>query len=249
MLYIDCREGLSGDMLLAALLSLVPEPRRKGIIRDISQAAVRHGLVFAVMEINEQGEAGLGISYSAKEVSTDEVSYDDAHSTVRQMCADLHTASELPRKILGLIFDAEAEAHGLPATQVHLHEIGRPQALLNIAAIGAAHDELEKAGAGEIIASSITTGKGIVVVSHGAIRVPAPAAKILLRRLSHSSGEDPGERATPSGIAAARAMISRQSDEIPENPLEKGIGFGTRRFGGRLGRTAIYMATARTPTG
>jgi pyridinium-3,5-bisthiocarboxylic acid mononucleotide nickel chelatase len=249
MLYIDCREGLSGDMLLAALLDLVPEPRRKELVGDISHAAERRGLVFSVMEISEQGEAGLGISYSAKEASTDEVSYDDAHSTIRQMCKDLRTASDLPLKILGLIFDAEAEAHGRPASQVHLHEIGRPQALLNIAAIGAAHDELEKAGAGEIIASSITTGKGIVVVSHGAVRVPAPAAKILLRGLAHSSGDDPGERATPSGIAAMRAMISRQSDEVPENPLRKGIGFGTRRFGGRLGRTVICMVADRTPTG
>jgi uncharacterized protein (DUF111 family) len=249
MLYIDCREGLSGDMLLAALLSLIPEPRRKDIVGGISRAAERRGLILSVMEIGEHGEAGLGISYSAKEPHTNEVSYDDAHSTVSQMCNDLQTASGLPSKILGLIFDAEAEAHGLPAPQVHLHEIGRPQALLNIAAIGAAHEELEKAGAGEIIASSITTGKGIVVVSHGAVRVPAPAAKILLRGLTHSTGDDPGERATPSGIAAVKAMISGQSDETPGNPIGKGIGFGTRRFGGRLGRTTIYSTAARTPTG
>ncbi len=249
MLYIDCREGLSGDMLLAAMLSLVPEARRKELVRGISRTAERRGLTFSVMEISEQGEVGFGISYSAKEPPADEVSYDEAHSTVRQMCADLGTASELPSKILGLIFDAEGEAHGLPATQVHIHEIGRPQALLNIAAIGAVHEELEKEGAGETIASSITTGKGIVVVSHGAVRVPAPAAKILLRGLAHSAGDDPGERATPSGIAAVKAVISRQSDEIPADPLKIGIGFGTRRFGGRLGRTAIYSAAALTPTG
>lgn len=241
MLFIDCREGLSGDMLLAALLGLVETQRRRDIIDLIEEGARRRDIALDVLEIQEGYESGLGVSSRTKDVQWSERSYQDAHSFVDELSAELGSSSQLPRKILGLIFDAEAEAHGLPATQVHLHEIGRPEALLNIACLGLVHSALVAAGVGEIVASPVTTGKGIVVVSHGAVRVPAPAAKILLRGLTHTQGSDPGERATPSGIAAVKAMISRQSEDVPAGLKAKSIGFGTRRFGGRLGRTTAFL--------
>jgi uncharacterized protein (DUF111 family) len=239
MLYIDCREGLSGDMLLAGLLGLVPAERRSQIVRLMSQAAERRDVTLKVVDIQEGGETGLGVSYATKDSHHGETSYEEAYSSVDQLSKELQSTSPLPRKILDLIFEAEAEAHGVPTDRVHLHEIGRPAALLNIAAIGLVHSELVSEGVGEIVASAVTTGKGIVVVSHGAVRVPAPAARIILKGLVHSPGDDPGERATPSGIAAVKAMISHQSDEFPERYDAKSVGFGTKRFGGRLGRTTV----------
>lgn len=239
MMYIDCREGLSGDMLLAALLGLLPAPRRDELAGRMKSAAEVRGILMTVLDLNEGEDSGLGISYSAKDDIVKETPYGQAFSMLSEFSEGLGSTSALPGKILGLIFDAEAEAHGLPAKEVHLHEIGRPQAILNLAGIGLAHSELAASGAEEIIASTITTGKGIVVVSHGVVRVPAPAAHILLRGLAHEPGDDPGERATPSGIAAVKAMISRQSDEMPRKFSARSVGFGTKRFGGRLGRTTI----------
>ena len=240
MLFIDCREGLSGDMLLAALLGLLPKVRRDEIAGLMHVAAEKRGMVFRVLDLAEGDDSGLGVSYSANDQAMGETSFEEAFSAIDRLSEELASSSTLPRKIIGMIFDAEAEAHGLPAREVHLHEIGRPQALLNVAGIGLAHYELVAAGIGEVVASTVTTGKGIVVVSHGAVRVPAPAAKILLRGVRHISGEDPGERATPSGIAAVKAMISRQSDDQPGQFRAKSIGFGTKRFGGRLGRTTVF---------
>jgi len=242
MLYIDCSEGLSGDMLLAALLGLVPSKRREPMIKGISKAAENRGIAFTVLDMEEGGETGLGISYSASDTPAEETSYADAFSLLNELSSELGSKSELPGKALGMIFEAEAEAHGLPAKEVHLHELGRPQALLNLAGIGLAHSQIVGSKAEEVVASTITTGKGIVVVSHGVVRVPAPAAYILLRGLVNVPGDDPGERATPSGIAAVKAMISRQSDQAPAKPSATSIGFGTKRFGGRLGRTTIHRA-------
>jgi uncharacterized protein (DUF111 family) len=242
MLYIDCREGLSGDMLLAALLGLVSAERRAEIVRLMRRAAEERSMALEVIGIQEGGEAGLGMSYAAKDTVRGETTHEEAYSSIDQLSEELESSSNLPREILDLIFEAEAEAHGVPPDSVHLHEIGRPAALLNIAAIGLVHSELVSKGVGEIVASSVTTGKGIVVVSHGAVRLPAPAARILLRGLVHSPGDDPGERATPSGIAAVKAMISRQSDEFPERHDAKSVGFGTKRFGGRLGHTTVFLA-------
>jgi uncharacterized protein (DUF111 family) len=142
-------------------------------------------------------------------------------------------------KILRVIFEAEGEAHGLPPEEVHLHEIARPQALLNIAAIGHLSQRLTELAGGPFVGSTITTGRGIVVVSHGAVRVPPPASVALLKDMIHQPGDAPGERATPTGIAAMKALIDHQSDEVPAAFKKRSIGFGTRRFGGRLGRTAL----------
>jgi hypothetical protein len=242
MIYIDCREGLSGDMLLAALLGLVPPRRKEELVDRIKRAAEGRGILATVLDLKEGTDSGLGISYSAKDDIVRETSYGQAYAILNGFSKGLGSDSVLPGKILGSIFDAEAEAHGLPAKEVHLHEIGRPQALLNFAGIGLVHSELVASEPEDVVASTITTGKGIVVVSHGAVRVPAPAAYILLRGLVHEPGDDPGERATPSGIAAVKSMISRQSDEMPPNPTARSVGFGTKRFGGRLGRTTVLRA-------
>ncbi len=242
MIYIDCREGLSGDMLLAALLGLVPPKKRGPMVKGIAKAAEKREIAFTVLDMEEDGMTGIGISYSAKESPSDETSYSDAFSMLNEFSSELGSRSPLPGKTLGMIFDAEAEAHGLPAKEVHLHELGRPQALLNLAGIGLAHSHIVGSKAEEVVVSTITTGKGIVVVSHGVVRVPAPAAYILLRGLVNDPGDDPGERATPSGIAAVKAMISRQSDQAPPKPSAMSVGFGTKRFGGRLGRTTILRA-------
>jgi uncharacterized protein (DUF111 family) len=237
MIYIDCREGLSGDMILASLLGLIAPERRMEIAQGMAGAADRRGIAFNMLDIEECGEAGLGISYSTRRGPSEETSYADAFSVLDSLSSELGSKSALPGRALGMIFEAEAEAHSLPAREVHLHELGRPQALLNLAGIGLAHSELVSGHAEEFVASTITTGKGTIVVSHGAVRVPAPASLILLRGLKHQAGDDPGERATPSGIAAVKAMIGRQSDQPPANPKARSVGFGTKRFGGRLGRT------------
>jgi len=113
---------------------------------------------------------------------------------------------------------------------------------VNMYGISKAHSMLREAGAGDFICSTITTGKGIVVIAHGAVRVPAPACKHLLKGLKHETGNEPGERATPTGLAAVRVLARSQSDDTPIECRKRSVGFGTRRFGGRLGRTILIWA-------
>jgi uncharacterized protein (DUF111 family) len=112
--------------------------------------------------------------------------------------------------------------------------------MMNIAGIGFVSALLSRDGDEEYVCSTITTGRGVVVVSHGAIRIPAPASAFLLRGLKNEQGPSPGERATPTGIAAVKTLVSTQSDVVPDRFSRESIGFGTKRFGGRLGRTTLY---------
>lgn len=240
MIFIDAREGLSGDMLLAAMLGLLDDDGRARTTERIKATALSHGLEFSLLSIEESGEPGLGISYREPEpLEVQETSYRQCFSILAEMESQIGSKAPAARAILRVIFEAEGEAHNLPPEEVHLHEIARPQALLNIAAIGHLSQMLIKLTGGPFVGSTITTGRGIVVVSHGAVRVPPPASLALLRDMMHQPGDAPGERATPTGIAAVKALMHHQSDVVPTAFKKRSVGFGTRRFAGRLGRTAL----------
>jgi hypothetical protein len=243
MIFIDARDGLSGDMLLAAMLGLMTDERRRDLIARIGSACSKRGIDLRLLELEEEGEKGLGVAYIAREERpAEERSRDDAYAALAGIEREIGSGSPVGRRILDLIFEAEAKAHGVPVDRVHLHEIGRMQALVNIAGIGAVAAELDRKGTEEFVCSTIVTGRGTVVVSHGVIRIPAPASAHLLDGLIHEPGQNPGERATPTGIAAARALMRRQSEDPPERSSARSTGFGTRRFGGRLGRTTLIRA-------
>jgi len=239
MIFIDATEGLSGDTLLAAMMGLLDPQTIEEVSARFENASESVGLEFRLLHIDEDGQTGLAISYVQPEPTHYGASYEECFSRLAAIERELGSESSAGRAILHTIFEAEAEAHGMPEGEVHLHEIGRPQALLNMAGIGLLSTKLQEMGAGGFVCSTIATGRGIVVVSHGAMRIPAPATSILLRGLNHVPGDSPGERATPSGIAAVKVLVSSQSDEIPKDIRRRAIGFGTKRFAGRLGRTTL----------
>ncbi len=240
MIFIDSRDGLSGDMLLAAMIGLLDDSVRLRTTDLLELASQKRGIAFRIMEIEEDREKGLGISYTQREAQPHDASYDECFDRLGEIEKELGSSSAVGKKILTNIFDAEAEAHRLPVRDVHLHEIGRTQAMMNIAGISFVSALLSEEGDEEFFCSTITTGRGLVVVSHGAVRIPAPASVFLLRGLKNEQGSSPGERATPTGIAAVKTLVTGQSDDVPERFSRKCIGFGTKRFGGRLGSTTLY---------
>ena len=241
MIYIDGREGLSGDMLVAAMLELLDPRLKKEASSRIENAAAMHAISFSGSEIEEDGEKGLCINYRLSEPSVTGASHDSAFAQLEDFENHLDSHAPTGRLILKAVFEAESEAHEVPVEEVHLHEIGRPQGILNMAVIGMLSHMLLQDGGEGFVASKIVTGKGVTVMSHGAMRIPPPASRILLRGLWHEEGEAAGERATPTGIAALKVLAGSQTDMVPVNHfIRKGVGFGSKRFGGRLGRTVLY---------
>jgi len=239
MIYIDAREGMSGDMLLAALLGLLGDSEREEIVARLQRASSEHGIEMQVARLEDTGDTGLGINYLEEETGKTSASYQEAHETLRTIETTLKSESSVGNQILEQIFGAEASAHGVAKEQVHLHEIGRPQVLVNMAGIGLVSSILQESDREGFTCTTITTGSGIVVMSHGAIGIPSPASEFLLKGMKHRPGDSPGERATPTGIAAIRVLAKLQSDKLPSACSRRSVGFGTKRFGGRLGRVTM----------
>jgi uncharacterized protein (DUF111 family) len=241
VIHLDAREGLSADMLLAASMGLLPPETLSSVLERMHRAADGVGLSFHYEEVREEGDSGLAVSYVPRTPPPSTTSHPEAYSLLSSVNSSLGSDGEVARRILDRIFEAEAAAHGLPPEEVHLHEIGRPEALMNIAGIGLVVPML-MSGDREFLCSTITTGRGVTTISHGIFRVPAPATAFLLEGLKHAAGDHPGERATPTGVAAVSVLATGHSDDVPKEVLARSTGFGTKRFAGRLGRVVMTIS-------
>jgi pyridinium-3,5-bisthiocarboxylic acid mononucleotide nickel chelatase len=143
------------------------------------------------------------------------------------------TISERAKKTAIAIFEAlgaaEAKIHSVPIEEIHFHEVGAVDAVVDIvcAAVGA-----EALGVDEVICSSLNVGGGTVKCAHGTFPVPAPATVELLKGVPVYSSGVQAELVTPTGAAIVRTLASRFVP-FPEMTVEKsGYGAGTRDFPG-----------------
>jgi pyridinium-3,5-bisthiocarboxylic acid mononucleotide nickel chelatase len=136
-------------------------------------------------------------------------------------------AKDTARRIFELLGNAEAKVHGIPVEDVHFHEVGAVDAIVDIicAAVGAEALEVD-----EWVSSPLNVGSGTVECAHGTFPVPAPATVELLQGgLIYSSGIE-GELVTPTGAAIARALVSRFAPMPPLQIANSGYGAGSRDF-------------------
>ncbi|HJM40382.1 MAG TPA: nickel pincer cofactor biosynthesis protein LarC [Planctomycetota bacterium] len=125
------------------------------------------------------------------------------------------------------IAEAEAQCHGCSVEEVHFHEVGALDALVDICGACALLDSLDPAA---IWATPVAVGSGTVQCAHGAMPVPAPATLKLLEGMPITGQDLRGERATPTGVALLRAWGVQFGSRPPSRPLKTGYGAGTHDF-------------------
>ena len=214
--YFDCFSGISGDMVLGALVDAGADPRaieaelRKLGLEgwSISAAKVKRGEIFAthVKVQTSEGHHHRGLSIILQRI-------DNAKLAPR--------AAERARKIFTRLAEAEAKVHQVPVEQVHFHEVGAVDSIVDIvgAAIG-----FELLGIDEFACSALDVGAGQVKTAHGLLPVPAPATAELLKGAPLCTSGIARELVTPTGAAIATTLATRYA-EIPEMTL-KAIGYG-----------------------
>jgi uncharacterized protein (TIGR00299 family) protein len=222
LLYLDCFAGISGDMLLGALIDL-------GVPED----ALRHELSKLKLpgySISTRRVVKQNISATKFECEQ-EHEHEHEHRSYTEI-AGMIEGSELPasvkRKAVSVfrrIGEAEAKIHGVPLERIHFHEVGAVDSIVDI--VGACI-ALEMLGADEVQASPPRLGSGFVETAHGRFPVPAPATLELLRGVPTQSSSETVELVTPTG-AALLAEFSTRFGAMPAMSIEKiGYGAGTR---------------------
>ncbi len=241
--HFDCLSGISGDMTLAALIDLGASPDR---LKDDLAA-----LDLGAFELSVETVSVNGIR--ARQVNIDLPREDtERHfSDIRAMIAN----SSLPERIKNRAVDmfsrlarAEAQIHDCLPEDVHFHEVGAADAIIDIVGTALCLDYLDIDG---ISASPLPLGSGFVTCRHGVLPVPAPATLALLENVPVKGTAIEGELVTPTG-AAIITSLTQDFGPFPAMQLRAtGYGAGRQRFADRpnLLRVVIGRPEAAGHTG
>ena len=225
---IDCPTGLAGNMLLAALLDCgVPQS-----VVDEPLAAL--GLEGAYRIQREERRSG-GLRGLHLEVESLESQPSHRHwGELREQIDSAPLPLALKQRVLqvfGLLAEAEAAVHGHPPEQVHFHEVGAIDALVDVVGVCAG---LQHLGVQQLVCAPPPAGHGQVRTAHGLLPLPAPAVLELAHRhgvpLASSEGFPPGELTTPTGLALMAAWADRFAPPPALTPQRLGVGLGSREL-------------------
>jgi hypothetical protein len=226
--YLDCSTGVSGDKLLGALvdagfdLTVLRTALSALGLRDVAVDAERRvsgGIAAVGISVTEPGAPVRGW----REIRA---LLDGAPVPV--------AAREGALEALTALAEAEARVHGVPVDEVHFHEIGAADTIVDVLGVALALDDL---GINALHASPVAVGSGTVRTAHGELPVPAPATSLLLEGVpvvpgpSVTDGGPIGELTTPTGAALLATFVAEYGPVPPMTLRRIGTGCGTRELG------------------
>jgi pyridinium-3,5-bisthiocarboxylic acid mononucleotide nickel chelatase len=249
--YLDCFAGISGDMLLGALVAAgVPASVLQEAVSTLDLGASlkietvdRSGISSTKVHVLEHGHLAEA-AHLADRHGDDEHTHGkhDHHSgghghahahgrSLREIRA-LIRSSQLKDQVkdfaiaaFELLGQSEAKIHNVPVDEVHFHEVGAVDTIVDIVAASAGIHLLQ---VDAWYASPVNVGGGMIECAHGKFPVPAPATADLLRGFPTYSAEVLQELATPSGAALLRALNPTFGPQPAMRVSSIGYGAGTR---------------------
>ena len=219
ILYLDCPTGLAGDMLLAALCDC-------GADEELLQEQLKGlGLPGWSMESRQVQKNGFKARQIEFYYPAEHVHRHLSHIIGIIEAAKLPpAAAALACRAFTLLAEAEAEVHGCAVEDVHFHEVGAVDAILDICGVALA---IEYLGVKAVYCSPLPLSGGFVECAHGRLPAPAPATLNLLRGYSFYDSGLAGELITPTGAALLNALRALQLR--PAFTLDAvGLGAGSR---------------------
>jgi uncharacterized protein (TIGR00299 family) protein len=237
--YFDCFAGISGDMTLGALVDLgVPIDWLKDQLKGIP--LTNFDLTMTPVQRNGMHATLVDVAASDDKISRN-------FSQIRTMIEDSPLADSVKSASLQVfrkLAQAEAHIHSCSLEQVHFHEVGGIDAVVDI--VGSALG-LEYLGIKKITASPLPLGKGFVTCRHGKLPVPAPATLGILKGVPVYGTEIPYELVTPTG-AAIIASVAQGFGALPDMVVHAiGYGAGQRDLAERPNLLRIIVGTESRP--
>jgi uncharacterized protein (TIGR00299 family) protein len=234
LLFLDAPSGLAGDMIISALVDLgVP-----GAV--VAEAAARLPLTGYHLHFGTKVRSGIVATHF--DVHVDAAQPERTWGEIREILAH----ADLPAPVLGRalatferLARSEAKVHRMPIDDVHFHEVGAIDAIVDIVGSAAA---LEHLGA-ELVVSPLPMGRGFVDARHGRLPLPAPATVECLAGLATYDGGIDFEFVTPTGAAIVGAH-ARRSERWPSlSPERVGWGSGTANLRDRPNLLRAVLGT------
>jgi uncharacterized protein (TIGR00299 family) protein len=282
--YLECFSGISGDMLLGALVDAgVPFHCLEETAAALNVGArlemrklSRGGLAATKVDVitpdtppaepehthhEHEHEAHLsgvsavsgasGVSNAHHEHEHEEHHHHaHSHAAHRSLSAILEIIRSAPlsevvkqrsMRAFQLLGEAEAAIHSMPIEEVHFHEVGAVDTIIDIVCSAAGAEAL---GVERWLASPLNVGSGTVVCQHGTLPVPAPATLALLGSAPVYAEGEPMERVTPTGASLLRMLDVQYAKLPPMRILKTGYGAGGRETHGQPNLLRLLVGEA-----
>lgn len=255
-LYFECTSGISGDMAVAALLDLGAD--REVLARALDSLPVK-GYHYEISRVKKAGLDACDFSVildHAHENHDHDMEYLHGNSRIQDdgerekehhhththehrhltdilhiiACGDMtEGARKLAQNIFGILARAEAKAHGVELEEVHFHEVGAVDSIVDIVAAAVCLDNL---GIGDVVIPVLHEGRGTVRCQHGILPVPVPATANIVSEagLKLAIMDTEGEFVTPTGAAIAAAVRTEETLPKAFRILKIGLGAGKRSY-------------------
>ena len=248
ILYLECRSGISGDMTVAALLDLGANENKLREALDslpLDGYEIRISRVkksgldacdFAVLLDEEHENHDHDMNYLHGDMQMHNHSHHHTHRGLPEIRRIIEAgtltdgAKKLALRMFDILADAEAKAHGVPREQVHFHEVGAVDSIVDIVAAAVCLDDLSPE---RIVVSALSEGTGTVLCQHGVLPIPVPAVTNIVTAyglpIHHTKVQ--GELVTPTGAAIAAAVMQKHNELPVDYTIENvGIGAGKRAY-------------------
>ncbi|MEK6322052.1 MAG: nickel pincer cofactor biosynthesis protein LarC [Acidobacteriota bacterium] len=240
VVYFDCFAGVSGDMIIGALIDL-----------GVDLEALKHQLAslgLSGYEINSRRVQRSGMAATKFDVQIDQSAQPartlaDIISIIGESnLSDQSKARAI--RVFERLAEAEARVHGTTPDKVHFHEVGAVDSITDIvgAMIG-----FELLGVERFFCSPLRVGSGLVNSQHGQLPVPAPATAELLRGVPVYAGEFEGEFVTPTGAAIVTTLCQGFGPMPQMNVTGIGYGAGSRDPKGFPNALRLMMGEMEEP--
>lgn len=227
-LYFDCFSGISGDMTVGALIDVgVPG---EYVVNELSRLGIDDEFEIKISRGVKCGISGTDFDVMLKEHHHEDHEHHhgrtmgDIEELIKQSTLN-DNVKNLALKMFLIVAEAEAKVHGQPIEQVHFHEVGAVDSIVDIVGTAICIDYLKP---DKIISSPVNTGRGFIKCQHGLLPVPAPATLNILQDVPIYCDEREMELTTPTGAAIIKALAT-DFTRLPDFKVKKsGYGCGKR---------------------
>ncbi|MEM0530403.1 nickel pincer cofactor biosynthesis protein LarC [Zongyangia sp. HA2173] len=254
-LYLECLSGISGDMTVAALLDLGAD---EAILRRGLDSLHVDGYTIEISRVKKNGIEAADFhvildghhhpdlhehdhhgEHHSHHDHGEEALHDHGHHHVHRNLHDIlelieksqisSRAKELAEKIFHIVAQAESKAHGVPVEQVHFHEVGAVDSIVDI--VGAAIC-LDNLNIQRVYCSALREGTGTIRCAHGIMPVPAPATAHIMEKyhIPVQITDNQGEMVTPTGAAIVAAITHQFGAPATMRIQRVGMGAGKRDY-------------------
>ena len=229
-LYFECNSGISGDMSVGALLDLGASQEK--LEKALASMKLDNEFQYKISKqmVNAISATDFDVilpehhhhGHHPEEHHHEHRNLEDVNKIIDK--AEIsENAKNLAKKIFRIVAEAESKVHSKDISEIHFHEIGAIDSIVDIVSFSVLFDELNPE---KVYFSTLTEGQGTVRCQHGDLSVPVPAVCEIVSkyRIPIKISDNNGEMVTPTGAAIAAALYT--GEKLPEEIIIEKVGYG-----------------------